>query len=84
MKKTVWIGLLIAILVLVFILYSSVFQFEFTNWDDNHFITNNDIIKEAMSWEHINNVFSQFFRSNYHPLTTLSYSLEYDLFGAEF
>lgn len=50
-------------------------------WDDQFYIINNDLIKN-LSWEGIRNIFA--FTpvvGNYHPLTVLSYAIEYHFFG---
>ncbi len=50
------------------------------NWDDAGYIINNDYIK-SLSTDHIVSMFSDFYMSNYHPLTTLSYAIDYQISG---
>jgi protein O-mannosyl-transferase len=51
----------------------------FVNWDDIVYIMNNDMIK-TFSLDKIYKMFSSFFMGNYHPLTILSFSFDYNLF----
>lgn len=46
------------------------------NWDDVGYIVDNEYIK-SLSFDNIKKIFSEFYMSNYHPFTTLSYALEY-------
>lgn len=48
----------------------------FTNWDDDKYITQNTSIQSV----DFKKLFSSYEQGNYHPLTMLSYSLEYQFF----
>ena len=52
---------------------------KFTNWDDPGYVLNNPIIKD-ISWEGVKNIFSfsNPIMGNYHPLTILSYAIDYN------
>jgi len=50
------------------------------NWDDNGYVLNNEIIKQ-LNWKNLKEIFSSFCIGIYHPLTILSYTIEYKLFG---
>ena len=49
---------------------------QFTNWDDPGYIKDNALIKD-ISAEGIKNIFSTSIMGNYHPLTILTYAIEY-------
>jgi protein O-mannosyl-transferase len=51
---------------------------EFVNWDDYAYIVENPLIRD-LSWRNIKHIFDPktFVVGNYHPLTVLSYALEY-------
>ena len=49
---------------------------QFTNWDDPGYIKDNALIKD-ISAEGIKNIFSTPIMGNYHPLTILTYAIEY-------
>ncbi len=50
------------------------------NWDDAGYIIKNDYIK-SLSFSSIADIFSVFYLHNYHPLTTLTYAIEYSIVG---
>jgi tetratricopeptide (TPR) repeat protein len=50
------------------------------NLDDSGYIKDNPDIK-SLSAKNIATIFSSFYNANYHPFTTLSYAIEYNLFG---
>jgi len=52
---------------------------DFINWDDQKYVTENKLIME-LSWSNIGNIFNNFYMGHYHPLTLLSYMLEYRFF----
>ncbi len=70
-------------LCLIFIIVSIAFfpslKNGFVNWDDDRYVTENAMIKNS-SLSGIQNVFSSFHETNYHPLSLLSYMIEYSFF----
>jgi tetratricopeptide (TPR) repeat protein len=52
---------------------------DFINWDDQQYVTENKMIMEG-SWRNIETIFDSIYMGHYHPLTLLSYSLEYRFF----
>jgi len=50
---------------------------QFTNWDDPGYILNDSLIKDVSS-QGIKSIFSSAVMGNYHPLTILSYAIEYN------
>ncbi len=48
----------------------------FTNWDDNQYVTQNQMITE-LSWSSIRTFFTTFYGGNYHPLVALTNAIEY-------
>ena len=69
---------------LVFVVIAAIAAFyptlgnDFVNWDDVVYIMNNDMIK-VLSIENLRKMFSSFFMGNYHPLTILSFALDYSV-----
>lgn len=73
--------LLAGILLITFIAFANTLKNDFiTNWDDNTYIINNNDIKN-LSFEGIKNLLTGYHIGNYHPLTMLSFAIEYKLFG---
>jgi tetratricopeptide (TPR) repeat protein len=51
----------------------------FTNWDDNFYVTENTAIR-SLSLGNLKTIFTSFFIAHYQPVTILSYLLEYHFF----
>ena len=68
------------ILLLTFLLFYNTLTNNFVNLDDSGYIKDNPDIK-SLSAKNIAAIFSSFYNANYHPFTTLSYAIEYNLFG---
>lgn len=69
------------VLIATVIAYSSSLDNRFTNWDDPAYILENRLIHD-FSWNNLKTIFSTGqFRGNYHPLTLVAHSIEYQLFG---
>ena len=77
-KRTIRIALFVMLLV-TFVALSPSLKNGFTNWDDDHYVTSNPFIQE-LSWQGIENIFTTIVVGNYHPLTVLSYAIEYHFF----
>ena len=84
-KKSI---LLLIILTVTFISFYESLQNDFTNWDDNFYVTGNKNIRE-LSLENIKNIFAisetdrdeVFVKTLYTPLPVFSFALEYHFFG---
>ncbi len=68
------------ILAVTLIFYFPTFKNNFVYWDDNIYIFNNPFIY-SLGTKNLMNIFSSFFMANYHPLTMLSYTIEYSIAG---
>jgi len=69
------------ILIITAIVFANMLGNDFIdNWDDQVYVLNNEIIKQ-LNWKNLKVIFSSFYIGNYHPLTMLSYAIEYKLFG---
>ncbi len=74
--------LIILLLVLaILIAYSGAFNSEFTNCDDNAYVTQNGHVKEGLTWRTIVWAFTTTEQANWHPMTWLSFALDSSLFG---
>jgi protein O-mannosyl-transferase len=66
-----------AICVLTFICFRYTMQNQFTNWDDDFYVTNDPYIK-ALTPENLKVIFTQdITKNNYHPLCMLSLAINY-------
>ena len=70
----------LAVLIFTAIIYIRALYNGFASWDDDTYILNNDFIRD-FSFQGFKTIFSSFYFANYHPFTTLTYWVEYSLFG---
>lgn len=71
-----WIFLILPLI----LIYGQTLGFEFTNWDDDEYVTQNLLI-QSLHAENLKTMFSDFYYLMYIPFTLLSYALEYKLAG---
>jgi len=64
------------IVILTWLYLSVCLQNQFTNWDDPGYIKDNHIIKD-LSMDGLKAIFTEPIMGNYHPITILTYALEY-------
>ena len=68
------------IIILTFLSFSSSLDNDFTNWDDDRYVTENHLIRD-LSWDSAKIIFVTSFQKAYsQSLALLSYSLEYRFF----
>lgn len=69
-----------AIILFTLVLYLNSLKNGFVDWDDPDYLRDN-IAVHKLGWEQLKTIFTSFHSGNYHPFTTLSYSLEYAVSG---
>jgi len=67
---------LLLVLALTVLVYSNSIRNGFVSYDDDKYIAGNEYIK-GVSASNVGAMFTDFYFSNYHPLTTLSYAIDY-------
>ncbi|NTW31268.1 MAG: tetratricopeptide repeat protein [Bacteroidetes bacterium] len=70
----------IAIIVFTAIIYLKALFNDFASLDDDMYILKNPFIRD-FSLDGVKAIFSSFYCSNYHPLTSITYLFEYKFFG---
>jgi len=70
----------LAIILITALLYCNALRNGFTSFDDDFYIVKNPYLRD-FSWHGIGAIFSSYYQSNYHPLTTLTYLFEFHFFG---
>jgi len=70
----------IAVLIFTALLYARGIFNGFVCFDDEDYILKNPFLKD-LSWHGVKAIFTSYYSSNYHPLTTLAYLFEYNWFG---
>jgi len=79
-KRQTWLiclGLAVAVLAA----YSPLWHCQFVLFDDNDYVTSNDMVKQGVSWPGIVWAFSTVHASNWHPLTWISHMVDVQLYG---
>lgn len=61
--------------------FLQVFGHDFTNWDDDKYVTRNPHVQRGLTWDGISWAFTAGHASNWHPLTWISHMLDRSLFG---
>jgi protein O-mannosyl-transferase len=69
-----------AIALFTLLLYIHSLKNGFVDWDDPDYLRDNMAVHQ-LGWEQLKTIFSSFYSGNYHPLTTLSYAIEYSVSG---
>ena len=71
----------IFLMVATFCIYSQVQDHEFINFDDNEYVTENSMVQAGFTNESIIRAFTNTHFGLWLPITTLSYMLDYELYG---
>lgn len=77
--KSWWFGL--AVVAATIICYREVLDCGFTNFDDDQYVYNNPDVQAGFTWPAIRWAFTTTRLANWHPLTWLSFEVDYQLFG---
>jgi tetratricopeptide (TPR) repeat protein len=70
----------ICLAVAIFAVYWQVYSFDFIRFDDGDYVTQNVHIRSGLNWETIRWAFTSNLACNWHPLTWLSHTVDYQLF----
>ena len=75
------------ILIIIFIIisacsvYAQVLNYDFINYDDDEYITENEFVKKGITEESVVWALTEFHAANWHPLTWISHMIDCQLFG---
>jgi tetratricopeptide (TPR) repeat protein len=72
--------LALLLIVATIALYLPVKHYSFITFDDRDYVTRNFQIQSRLDWDTVQWSFTTFYSSNWHPLTWLSHTLDYQLF----
>lgn len=61
--------------------FYQVCTYDFVNYDDNEYITENNAVRAGLSWQNVRWAFTSTISNHWHPLTWLSHMLDCQLFG---
>ncbi len=79
MSRPRLIELLLALVTLL--VYLPVTRNSFVNFDDDDYVTNNQVVQNGLTWAGVKWAFTTCHAGNWHPLTWLSHMLDCELFG---
>jgi protein O-mannosyl-transferase len=79
-KKLLLSLILSAVTLLV---YQPVKNFEFINYDDDEYVTENYIVQSGLNWKNVKWALGTTAVSNWHPLTWISHMLDCHLYGLD-
>lgn len=78
-KREFWIGLVLAGATLA--VYAPVGRYGFTEYDDREYVTQNEVVRNGLSFDNAGWAFTTGHASNWHPLTWISHMIDCRLFG---
>ncbi|MEE9279689.1 MAG: tetratricopeptide repeat protein [Myxococcota bacterium] len=82
MRSLSWERLILPLLAaLTFTVYSQVGEHDFVNFDDGKYVFDNPQLERGLTVDGVTWAFSSIYFSNWHPLTWVSYLLDYELYG---
>jgi len=73
--------LLIVITGLALVIYAQVWHYEFLEYDDDIFLTNNEAIQQGFNWQSVKWAFTTNHAALWFPFLWLSHIIDYHLFG---
>jgi hypothetical protein len=68
------------LVVLSFCVYYPARSQGYVNYDDNIYVTDNEHVKEGLTWDTVQWAFTTFDAGNWHPVTWLSHALDFQLY----
>jgi hypothetical protein len=74
--------IIVFLIVVSFISFGRILSNGFVNFDDTVYVTENNNIKSGINMESIKWAFTATVSNHWHPLTLLSHTLDWTLFGA--
>jgi len=77
-NPAVILGLVLGLATLL--LYNPVGRYDFTNYDDDLYVTVNSHVQQGLQWNSIRWAFTTTAVANWHPLTWIAYELDWQLF----
>ncbi len=80
-QKHIFILICAAITIGTLVAYEPIRHNGFVHHDDNHYIYDNPLVTGGISWQSIGQAFTQPHYYMWHPLTTISHIVDYQLFG---
>ncbi|HTR40254.1 MAG TPA: tetratricopeptide repeat protein [Pseudomonadales bacterium] len=74
-------GICLFLAAITLIVFSQTFHYGFINYDDGAYVSENAAIQKGLTLDGIGWAFTHTLAANWHPLTTISLMLDYQLYG---
>ena len=71
----------VALVAVTWIVFAQTLGYDFLNYDDPPYVTENEAVRAGLSWHNVIWAFTHVHSHNWHPLTTMSHMLDCQLFG---
>src|SRR5262249_9688501 len=82
LARSPW-GLSALLLIGTLLLYGPMSRYEFINYDDQLYVTENYVVQHGLTLNGVKWAFTTFRAANWHPVTWLSHMLDVELFGVD-
>jgi protein O-mannosyl-transferase len=81
-SRVAYAWLAVALVVLTVLVYQPVLQSRFLGLDDDDYLTSNPNVQHGLTAAGVKWAFTSFHASNWHPLTWMSHTLDWQLYGS--
>lgn len=71
----------VALALVTFAIFGQTATYQFVNYDDTYYVSNNPLVAQGLTWPGIVQAFAHGSLANWDPLTTLSHELDCQVFG---
>ena len=78
-----WLLAIVVLAGLTWFVFGQTRTFTFVNWDDQEYITNNEIVREGLTRRGMAAAFTANLAGNWQPVTALSHQIDVQLFGLD-
>ena len=76
-------GVCIFLAAIVWVVFGQTLRYEFVNYDDNQYVTENPVVQKGLTWEGFRWALTYGDIGHWHPLTWLSHMLDCQLYGLQ-
>ena len=80
-QRYIFLFISAAIAITTLVAYEPIRHNGFVDYDDTGYILNSEQVKSGITWESLRQAFTKPHYNMWHPLTTISNMLDYELFG---
>ncbi len=71
----------IALVLMVWFVFGQTLTFDFVNYDDPQYVTDNPLVLSGITWKGVLRTLTHSDYSFYHPFTTISHMLDFEIYG---